>query len=144
MSEKKEKEGEIKVEDKRRFDSEGKVREGDFPQEELEKDASRAEKRARPKEEAGGKEKEGAKSMPPIDFPTFILSVATSAQVHLGAVPNPATGKTERDLALAKQTIDILDILKEKTKGNLADEESRLLDHVLYDLHMKYVELKKN
>lgn len=84
--------------------------------------------------------KEGGTSLPPIDFPTFILSLATSAQVHLGAVPNPTTGKDERNLGLAKETIDLLAILKDKTRGNLTDEEERLFEHVLYDLRMMYVE----
>lgn len=78
-----------------------------------------------------------------IDFSTFILSLATSAQVHLGAIPNPATGKQEKDLALAKQTIDILGILEEKTKGNLSEQEGRLLQHLLFDLRMMYVEQNK-
>lgn len=78
-----------------------------------------------------------------IDFSTFILSLATSAQVHLGAIPNPATGKQEKDLALAKQTIDILGVLEEKTKGNLAEQEGRLLQHLLFDLRMMYVEESK-
>lgn len=78
-----------------------------------------------------------------IDFSTFILSLATSAQVHLGAIPNPATGKQEKDLALAKQTIDILGVLEEKTKGNLAEQEGRLLQHLLFDLRMMYVEQNK-
>ena len=78
-----------------------------------------------------------------IDFPTFVLSLATSAQVHLGSIPNPVSGKTEKDLVLAKQTIDIIGILQEKTKGNLSDEEARLMEHLLYDLRMRYVEVKK-
>jgi hypothetical protein len=83
---------------------------------------------------------EGRGSLPPIDFPTFVLSLATSAQVHLGAVPNPTTGKEERNLGMAKETIDLLAILKDKTKGNLTDEEERLFEHVLYDLRMMYIE----
>ena len=71
------------------------------------------------------------------------LSLATSAQVHLGAIPHPTTGKPEPDLALAKQTIDILGIIEEKTKGNLTEAEGRLLEHVLFDLRMMYVELSK-
>lgn len=88
-------------------------------------------------------EKKDAKEIPPIDFPTFVLSLATSAQVHLGAIPNPASGKQENDLVLAKQTIDILGILKDKTKGNLSGDEDRLFEHVLFDLRMMYVEASK-
>lgn len=86
---------------------------------------------------------EEPRGLPEINFPTFILSLATSAQVHLGAVDNPVTGKKEKDVALAKQTIDILGMMQEKTKGNLTDEEGRLLEHVLFDLRMMYVEAKK-
>ena len=128
----KDKEGEgVKVTDKRRFTAEGKGR----PE-------TGGEEKARPEPPAGAKAKKEQK-IPEIDFPTFILSLATSAQVHLGAVPNPATGKQEKDLNLAKQTIDILALLQEKTKGNLSSEEERLLQHLLYDLRMTYVELGK-
>lgn len=83
------------------------------------------------------------KKIPEINFSMFILSLATSVQVHLGVVANPATGKQEMDVDLAKQTIDILGILQEKTKGNLTDEEGRLLEHVLYDLRMMFIEANK-
>lgn len=86
---------------------------------------------------------EGKKSVE-IDFSTFVLSLATSVQVHLGSVPNPATGKQEKDMVLAKQTVDIIAMLETKTKGNLTNEESRLIEHVLYDLRMMYVEAKKS
>lgn len=82
-------------------------------------------------------------SLHEIDFSTFVLSLATSAQVHLGLVANPASGKQGADLPLAKQTIDILGILQDKTKGNLEEEENRLLEHLLYDLRMIYVEKNK-
>lgn len=78
-----------------------------------------------------------------IDFTTFILSLASSAQVHLGLIPNPVSAKTETDTTAARQTIDILDILKQKTKGNLSGDEERLLDYILYDLRMKFVEVSK-
>lgn len=83
-------------------------------------------------------------NQPTMDFTTFILSLTSSVQVHLGLVPNPVTQKTETDLLAARQTIDIMDMLQEKTKGNLSKEEQRLLEYVLYDLRMKYVELNKN
>ena len=133
MGEKDKEEGGIKVTDKRRFTAEGEDRPETVGEE---------EKRAQPEPAAEAKAKKEQK-IPEIDFPTFILSLATSAQVHLGAVPNPATGKQEKDLNLAKQTIDILALLQEKTKGNLSSEEERLLQHLLYDLRMTYVELGK-
>ena len=81
--------------------------------------------------------------MPQLDFATFILSLASSAQVHMGVLANPATGKQERRLPLAKETIDLIAMLKEKTEGNLTDEEAKLVDGLLYDLRMAYVELNK-
>ena len=74
-----------------------------------------------------------------IDFGTFVLSLGSSALHHLGEFG----GGAERDLALAKQTIDILGMLAQKTRGNLTSDEARLIEHLLYDLRLKYVEAKK-
>lgn len=76
---------------------------------------------------------------PKVTFSTFILSMASSAMVHLGEAPEPDTGKEVLNLPLAKHTIDILTMLKEKTSACLAPEEARLLDGLLYELRMKYV-----
>jgi hypothetical protein len=88
-------------------------------------------------------EAEHDKALPQIDFATFILSLSHSALMHLGEVPHPDTEKVERDLPLAKQNIDLLGLLEEKTKGNLTGDEERLLHQVLFDLRMRYVELTK-
>ncbi len=72
-------------------------------------------------------------------FSTFILSLSTSALVHLGELPDPITNKKEINLQLARQTISIIEMLKEKTKGNLTDEEEKLLDSVLYDVRLKFL-----
>lgn len=77
--------------------------------------------------------------LPKVDFSTFILSLASSALVQLGEVPNPESGESEQNLPVAKHTIDILAMLQEKTGPCLTPEESRLLDGVLYELRMKYV-----
>lgn len=82
-------------------------------------------------------------ALPHIDFAMFVMSLSTSALVHLGEEPNPETQKTEVNLPLAKQNIDILGLLEEKTKGNLTGEEERLLAQVLFDLRMRYVERSK-
>ncbi len=79
------------------------------------------------------------RKLPPIDFNTFVLSLASSAMVHLGEAPNPETGKTETHLPLARQTIDLLALLQEKTKGNLTKDEATYLDHILYDLRLRCV-----
>jgi len=76
-----------------------------------------------------------------IDFYTFVLSLGSSAFVHLGDAPHPETGEPAKpDLAFAKQTIDILAMLREKTKGNLTDEEERFLDNLLTDLRLRFVQ----
>jgi hypothetical protein len=79
--------------------------------------------------------------IPAIDFVTFILSLSTNAMVSLGLLPRPESGDKKRDLPLARQTIDILALLQEKTRGNLSGEEERILDSVLYDLRMTYVQV---
>lgn len=84
------------------------------------------------------------KELPEIDFATFLLSLSTSALVHLGDVADPHSGQEiPPDLPLAKQTIDIIRLLKEKTKGNLTREEQDLIEHILYDLQMRYVQKTK-
>ena len=82
-------------------------------------------------------------AMPEITFSTFILSLNSSALVHLGMETDPLTGNKSANLPLAKQTIDILAMFDEKTKGNLTDDEKRLLTHILYELRLMYVKQKK-
>ena len=83
--------------------------------------------------------------LPRIDFSTFVLSLSTSALFHLGLVEDPQTGeKGEPDFALASQTIDTLALLEEKTRGNLEDEEHKLLTSLLYELRMRFVEVSQS
>ncbi len=77
--------------------------------------------------------------LPEISFASFIFSLSSSAFVGLGAIPDPHTGKVEKNLSLAKQTIDLLSLLREKTRHNLSQEEESLFDHLLYDLRMSYI-----
>jgi hypothetical protein len=88
---------------------------------------------------AAASEAKGEVPLPEITFSSFLLSVASSAFLHLGLVPEPGTGELKKDLALAKQTIDILGMLREKTRGNLSSDEENLFDHLLYDLRMQYI-----
>ncbi|MBI4495613.1 MAG: DUF1844 domain-containing protein [Deltaproteobacteria bacterium] len=74
-----------------------------------------------------------------ISFSSFILSLSTSALLQLGEVPDPSSGTRAKDLPMAKQTIDLLGMLKEKTRGNLTSEEDQLLEHLLADLRWRYV-----
>jgi hypothetical protein len=74
-----------------------------------------------------------------LDFSTFVISLASSAQVNLGAMAHPETNKTSQNFPAAKQMIDILNMLQTKTKGNLTETETALLEQVLFSLRTHYV-----
>lgn len=76
-----------------------------------------------------------------LDFTSFVISLATTAQVSLGVMPNPQTNLVAESLPAAKQMIDILAMLQEKTTGNLNDQEQALIENVLYTLRMQYVKV---
>ncbi len=80
--------------------------------------------------------------LPAINFATFIFSLHSSVLLNLGLIGDPATGKKTRNLLAAKQTIDILGMLEEKTRGNLTTEEQGMLKDILYDLRLAYVREK--
>ena len=84
-----------------------------------------------------------AGALPAVDFHTFVLSLGSSALLHLGELEAPGAGGPQKDLALAKHTIDILVMLEEKTRGNLAPAEEKLMTSLLYDLRLRYVEATK-
>jgi len=77
--------------------------------------------------------------LPEINFTSFIFSLSTSALIQLGEIEDPFTQKQSKNLPIAKQTIDLIGMLREKTKGNLPSEEGNFLDNVLFDLRMRYV-----
>ena len=79
-----------------------------------------------------------------MDFSNIVLSYAVNATIHLGLAPDPSTGKIETDLNRAKDLIDILDTLKQKTTGNLTDSESKVIDETLSNLKMLYVKATTN
>jgi len=81
--------------------------------------------------------------LPEISFSTFVISLSTQALMHLGEIASPLSGKVETDIPVAKQMIDILGMLREKTRGNLNAGEERLMEDILFDLRMKYVEAVK-
>jgi hypothetical protein len=99
--------------------------------------------------EPAGPAQPGAGSPPPapgdeVTFSGFVLGLSTQALLHLGEIPDPTSGAVQRDLPAARQVIDILGILREKTRNNLAQGEQSLLDSVLYDLRIRYVELVRS
>ena len=81
-------------------------------------------------------------TFPSLDFSTFMLGIIGSAYVHMGDAPSPE-GTVEQDFELARQNIEILNILHDKTKGNLTGDEERLVAQVLFDLRMRFVEKSK-
>lgn len=78
--------------------------------------------------------------LPDVDFASFVLTLSSSALFHFGEFADPVSGKRERNLVMAKQTIDILGVLREKTRGNLSKDEEHLMESLLHDLRIKYVE----
>lgn len=90
---------------------------------------------------AGAEAREAAPTE--INFSAFLMSLSTEALVHLGEMADPANGEQRRDLPMAQQLIDILGMLRDKTRGNLDNDERALLDAILFDLRMKYVEIAR-
>lgn len=133
--EKQEKRG-FKVEDRRRFSESGETR-------------SDAPDRQQTGSSAASDAPAGADTTPPktgdplpmdLNFSTFVISLSTQALAHLGEIEDPIDRRRTIDLGAAKQLIDILGILKDKTRGNLDTMEAGLLDKMLYDLRLCYVE----
>ncbi len=80
--------------------------------------------------------------LPEINFSNFVFSLSTSVLIQLGEIPDPITKESNKDFSAAKQTIDILGMLQEKTKGNLTSDEESLIESILYDLRMRFVKAK--
>jgi hypothetical protein len=126
----------FRVTDRRRFSDSGEAKPEatDAPRETAAAEVARDESRAADRPAEGRVEE-------PVTFSTFVLGLSTQALLHLGDIPNPLTNAIERDLEAAKHVIDILGILREKTRNNLEQSEDVLIESVLYDLRMRYVEL---
>ncbi|MGH7827879.1 MAG: DUF1844 domain-containing protein [Candidatus Binatia bacterium] len=126
------------VQDRRRFSPEtGQAR----PDADQPPDASQAttEGSAKPHIDPHG----SPEPLPEINFSTFVISLSTQALMHLGEMANPLSGQLEKDVPVAKQMIDILGMLMEKTRGNLDSGEEKLIEDILFDLRMRYVEAVK-
>jgi hypothetical protein len=128
------------VQDRRRFSPEtGEAREDAA-------EAQEAANQASPQTTAAQERVESAAqpdALPEIDFSTFVISLSTQVLMHLGEIANPVSGNVEADISVAKQMIDILAMLNEKTRGNLNANEAQLMEGILFDLRMKYVEAVK-
>ncbi len=94
------------------------------------------------KESCSGSASGGKCAFPGVNFSTFILSMYSSALVQLGEMVDPATGKREQNLDLAKQTVDLIRMLEDKTRGNLDMEEENLMKSLLHELRLAYVKAK--
>ena len=127
---------------RRRFTDEGELKEETPAEEKTERPEPETEEEEKAEPEAAAEQAEQM-PFPEINFSTFIFSLNTSTLLHLGEVPDPATGKQQEDLVMAKQTLDLIAILEEKTRGNLTSDEENLVKHILYDLRLRYVQKAK-
>jgi Domain of unknown function (DUF1844) len=127
------------VQDRRRFSPEtGEARpNADEPR--VEANQQTAETSAKPHIDA----RAAREPLPEINFSTFVISLSTQALMHLGEMASPLSGEVEKDVPMAKQMIDILGMLREKTRGNLDGGEEKLIEEILFDLRMRYVESVK-
>jgi hypothetical protein len=123
------------VKDKRALDEKGELkRDKEDKKEAAEKVKDEEERKGEPKKE----EAERA-PFPEVNFNSLIFSLSSSVLLHLGEIADPQSGEKRVDIALAKHTIDTIAMLKEKTQGNLAEEEKKFLDSILADLRLRYV-----
>lgn len=140
--EEKEQGKDFRIVDRRRFSEEGEIRaeaeEIDTSSDEDAKtDASAGPEQQQ--ETLADAAEEGHGSPPKVDFPSFIVSMATQALMMMGEIPDPESKLTSMNLSAAKQTIDIIAVLEEKTKGNLTEEEEKLLTEILASLRLAFV-----
>jgi hypothetical protein len=117
------------IKDRRSFDEKGDLKEKETVQEEKRQEAPRMEEKKEPE----------PPPLPEVNFNSLIFSLSSSALFHLGEIGDPQTGEKKKDLPLARHAIDTIDMLEEKTKGNLTEEESRFIENVLTDLRWRYV-----
>jgi hypothetical protein len=143
MPEEKEEKKDFVVKDRRIFAEEnlddGEKKENEAPAAEEKKEAQTE----KPDEKPDAGEQEPPLQFPEINFATFVASLNASALLQLGAIEDPTSGTKNKNLPMAKQTIDILSMLQEKTAGNLSQEEENLLKNILYDLRLMYVKEKQ-
>ena len=78
-----------------------------------------------------------------LSFSTFVVGLGSAVLIHLGGAPNPDTGRVEKDLSSARQNLDLLAMLREKTRGNLTADEEKLVEGLLSDLRLRYVEASR-
>jgi hypothetical protein len=121
------------VKDRRHFSEDGSP----LPTEE--KAAPETQAGPEPEAQATGAQPPRHHNLPPVDFSAFILSLSHAAMMHLGYIPDPHTGESTPDLEMARHTIDTIGMLKDKTVGNLTQDEARLMESALSELRMAFV-----
>ncbi|HEN20675.1 MAG TPA: DUF1844 domain-containing protein [Desulfobacteraceae bacterium] len=121
------------IKDKRSLDEKG----------DLKKENQETEKIQEESKEKTRDDKAGRPPLPEVNFNSLIFSLSSSAFFHLGEIADPQTGKKEKDLPLAKHAIDTIDLLKQKTEGNLTEDEQKFINSILDDLKWRYVKAAK-
>jgi len=139
----------FKINDQRRFNPDGSLRDGEeSPNVSAEPVEATAPPPQKEPAETFSAEPEstpkGSYGSLPADLSTLILSLATSAQMAMGLAPHPESGVVHRNLEQARHAIDMLAVLQEKTRGNLSAEEQQLLQAVLTELRMGFVEVQRS
>jgi hypothetical protein len=130
----------FKVVDRRPFAADGSRKEN-IPGEEKRGEAAEAPDRSAPGEPQS--EPRGLSDEVSSGFETLVSYLSTTAMFQLGLIAGPSGERIPADMPNAKRTVDLLDVLREKTQGNLTSSEARLLDDVLYELRMSFVEVQK-
>lgn len=132
------------IKDRRLFDESGAARVEEEIKPEDKKRAEKPEEEPRTSPAEMDTPETEASPLPEINFASFIFSLSTTAMYHFGDFPDPVTKESQRNLPAAKQTIDILSILKTKTEGNLDEQEKQMLDGILYELRMRFIKEMTN
>jgi hypothetical protein len=130
------------VKDRRKFTETGESREDEVGKLEETKTGEPVKEGEETAEQKSGDKAAEEAYIPEMNFASFIFSLSTSAMYHFGDFPDPVSKKAERNLAAARQTIDIIAMLREKTEGNLSPDEKNLIDTILFELRMRYVKEK--
>jgi len=130
------------IKDKRAFSQEGSGKDGSENGSPDPTPADEEGPTGAPESKTAAEDAQDAPPLPEINFSTFVMSLNASVLVNLGVIDDPATGQRVKNLPLSKQTIDILGMLEEKTKGNLSEDEAQMLKSMLYELRMLYVREK--
>lgn len=121
------------IKDRRSLDEEG----------ELKDEKKEEEVKEEGKKEEAKRDDAQRPPLPEVNFNSLIFSLSSSALLHLGEIADPQSGEKRKDLPMAKHSIDIIAMLKEKTTGNLTEEEEKFLDNILTDLRMRFVKAAK-